>query len=149
LRKNVDAVVARVNPPVTRWPDIGDAPNRRIDDDDVCHSGARPALTKELKVLLMRTERPDLAAQMDALTLRGEERSRRDRRRTFYEDRAPRRYSLDIDLRGSVAILDIDAARRIVALHLLEGGPHVERARGCRRRAPGDTIRANWHCCAL
>ncbi len=80
-----------------------------------------PALTEELKILLMRMERPELAAQMDAFTIRGEERSRRDRRRTFLADAAPRKYSLEIDLSGSVAILDIDAGQRIVAPHLLEG----------------------------
>lgn len=80
----------------------------------------RAPLTKELKDLLVRMERPDLAAQMDAFTIRGEERSRRDRRRTFFADTAPRRNSLEIDLPGSVAILDIDAAQRIMALHLLE-----------------------------
>lgn len=80
-----------------------------------------PALTKELKNLLQRMERPDLAAQMDALRIRSEERSREDRRRTFFADMAPRRYSLEIALPGSVAILDIDAAQRIVALHVLEG----------------------------
>ena len=66
-------------------------------------------------------ERPDLAVQMDAFTIRGEERNRRDRRRTFFAATAPRKYSLEVDLPGSVAILDVDAAQRIVALHLLEG----------------------------
>lgn len=79
------------------------------------------ALTRELKTLLMRMERPDLAAQMDAFTIRREERSRLARRRTFFADTAPRTYSLEIDLPGSVVILDIDAAQRIVALHVLEG----------------------------
>jgi hypothetical protein len=80
-----------------------------------------PALTRELKDLLQRMERPDLADQMDAFTIRREERSRKDRRRTFFADTASRKYSLEIDLPGSVAILDIDDAQRIVALHLLEG----------------------------
>ena len=80
-----------------------------------------PALTKQLMDMLQRMQRPDLAAQMDAFRIRSEERSRRDRRRTFFADTAPRRYSLELDLPGSVAILDIDDAQRIVALHLLEG----------------------------
>ncbi len=80
-----------------------------------------PELTNDLKNILKRMQRPDLAIQMDAFEIRGEERSREDRRRTFFGEAAPRLYSLELDLAGSLAILDIDGAQRIVALHLLEG----------------------------
>jgi len=79
----------------------------------------RAPLTKELRTCWCRwSGRPGGPDGCVHDPRRGTQR--RDRRRTFFANTAPRRYSLEIDLPGSVAILDIDAAHRIMALHLLE-----------------------------
>jgi len=78
-----------------------------------------PALARNLKEVLARIGRPDLAAQIDGFTVRAEDRSRVDRRRSFFGEDAPRSYSLELDLPRALAIIDIAAGHRIVAVHVL------------------------------
>jgi hypothetical protein len=78
-----------------------------------------PALARSLKEELARIGRPDLAAQIDGFNVRAEDRSRIDRWRSFYGEDAPRSYSHHIDLPNALAIIDIAAGHRIVAVHVL------------------------------
>jgi hypothetical protein len=80
-----------------------------------------PAFTAELKGLLVRMGRSDLADQMEGFTIRSEDRNRLDRRRSFFAGDERRSYSIEVDIRNSVAILDVDGEDRVVALHILSG----------------------------
>jgi hypothetical protein len=80
-----------------------------------------PALARALKEELARIGRPDLAAQIDGFSVRAEDRSRVDRRRSFFGEDAPRSYSVEVELPRALAIVDIAAGHRIVALHVLSG----------------------------
>ena len=80
-----------------------------------------PDVTNELMMVLARMGRTDLADQMDEFTVRSEDRSRADRRRSFFAGDRQRSYSLELDLRGSMAIIDVDGDDRLVALHILSG----------------------------
>lgn len=70
-------------------------------------------------MLLHRMERPDLAEQMESLTLRGDHREGKGGRcRTFVAADGVRRYSIEMEAADCVVVLDVGHSEQVLALHV-------------------------------